>query len=287
MKRFRNILLLIGQGTDNRQTLEQAVDLAKLNQAQLMVIDVIPKLPANRKNLLTSNSHSKTQEIIVNKRRDRLKGLVEPHRNKGVQIKTKILIGTPFLEVIREVDLREHDLVMLTGDNRSSRQLFCSTSFHLIRKCPCPVWVMKTTRRQDNFRILAAIDLSRGNELEHSTNINIMELVTSLTRLEGGELHILNISSGMEQAIDKLFRDHDLNEIEPKVHHLNGKPEDSISELAEKKGIDLIVIGIVSHTGLAGFFVGNTVERVLQHVNCSVLIMKSEGFISTIKPKGA
>lgn len=279
--------MLIGQGTDNRQTLEQAVDLAKLNQAQLMVIDVIPKLPANRKNLLTSNSHSKTQEIIVNKRRDRLKGLVEPHRNKGVQIKTKILIGTPFLEVIREVDLREHDLVMLTGDNRSSRQLFCSTSFHLIRKCPCPVWVMKTTRRQDNFRILAAIDLSRGNELEHSTNINIMELVTSLTRLEGGELHILNISSGMEQAIDKLFRDHDLNEIEPKVHHLNGKPEDSISELAEKKGIDLIVIGIVSHTGLAGFFVGNTVERVLQHVNCSVLIMKSEGFISTIKPKGA
>jgi len=34
---------------------------------------------------------------------------------------------------------------------------------------------------------------------------------------------------------------------------------------------------------VAGFFIGNTAESVLQQVNCSVLTVKPEGFVSPVK----
>ena len=46
---------------------------------------------------------------------------------------------------------------------------------------------------------------------------------------------------------------------------------------------DQVVMGTVCRTGLAGFFIGNTAESVLQQVNCSVLVLKPEGFVSPVK----
>jgi nucleotide-binding universal stress UspA family protein len=44
------------------------------------------------------------------------------------------------------------------------------------------------------------------------------------------------------------------------------------------QGIDLLVMGTVCRTGIAGFLIGNTAEEVLNQVDCSVLTVKPEGF---------
>jgi len=38
----------------------------------------------------------------------------------------------------------------------------------------------------------------------------------------------------------------------------------------------------VCRTGMAGFFIGSTAENVLQQVNCSMLTVKPEGFVSPV-----
>jgi len=55
-----------------------------------------------------------------------------------------------------------------------------------------------------------------------------------------------------------------------------------VIDLAAEHGIDLIVMGTVCRTGVAGFFIGNTAENVLQQVDCSVLTVKPEGFVSPV-----
>ena len=52
-----------------------------------------------------------------------------------------------------------HDLVIMTAEGKDGfrERLFGSTSMHLMRECPCPVWVMKPTRRKRIERILAAV----------------------------------------------------------------------------------------------------------------------------------
>jgi nucleotide-binding universal stress UspA family protein len=46
--------------------------------------------------------------------------------------------------------------------------------------------------------------------------------------------------------------------------------------------VDVIVMGTVCRTGVAGFFIGNTAEKILNQVECSVLTVKPEGFESPI-----
>ena len=41
-------------------------------------------------------------------------------------------------------------------------------------------------------------------------------------------------------------------------------------------------MGTVCRTGVAGFFIGNTAEKVLSEVNCSVLTIKPEGFATPV-----
>jgi nucleotide-binding universal stress UspA family protein len=75
------------------------------------------------------------------------------------------------------------------------------------------------------------------------------------------------------------------------VHLIRGESKDVIPELAMKQKVDLIVMGTAARSGLPQFLIGNTAEDVLNRVDCSVLTVKQEGFISPItleeRPKSA
>jgi universal stress protein E len=66
------------------------------------------------------------------------------------------------------------------------------------------------------------------------------------------------------------------------MHLLKGEPEEVISEVAENLDVELVVMGTVSRSGLAGFLIGNTAERILQSLDCSVLAVKPQGFVSPV-----
>jgi nucleotide-binding universal stress UspA family protein len=64
--------------------------------------------------------------------------------------------------------------------------------------------------------------------------------------------------------------------------HLPGAPEDVIPAFAAEQALDLLVMGTVARTGVAGFFIGNTAERVLRNLPCSVLAVKPDGFVCPV-----
>ena len=106
----------------------------------------------------------------------------------------KILIGKPFLEIIREVLRNHHDLVIKSTEGRTAAKqlLFGSTDLHLMRKCPCPVWIIKSSKRKLNTRILAAVDPDPSNPESEKLNTLIMNLAVSLATQEHSELHIVH-----------------------------------------------------------------------------------------------
>lgn len=68
----------------------------------------------------------------------------------------------------------------------------------------------------------------------------------------------------------------------PRLHLIEGDPVERIPELVMEQGIDLLVMGTVCRTGIAGFLIGNTAEEVLNRIDCSVLTVKPEGFITPV-----
>ena len=100
------------------------------------------------------------RERIVEEESQRLEQWLDFIRQRGVPAGGKMLYGTAFLEIIREVLRNGHDLVMTAAEGRAALKdrLFGSTAMHLMRKCPCPVWVVKPTQPETHTRILAAVD---------------------------------------------------------------------------------------------------------------------------------
>ncbi|MBN2318875.1 MAG: universal stress protein [Acidobacteria bacterium] len=192
MQRFKNILLIAGGDDWERTSLKRAVDLAKNNGARLTVVDVVKEVPRGMQRLITSMHLVDIQKLVVEERLTDIKQHIKAVLPKGIRVAAKVLVGKPFLEIIREVLKNKHDLVMKTaqGEGRLKEVIFGSTAMHLFRKCPCPVWVIKPTHQKKYTRIMAAVDPDPFDEKRNALNTKIMKLATSLARIEGSELHV-------------------------------------------------------------------------------------------------
>ena len=195
MKHFKNILCMVEPGKECNPVVERAVILAENNQANLSVISVAPSARAGIGMPEGGPISADLQATIVNNHKQELENLVEPYRLR-IKIETRVLIGIPFLEIIREVLRNAHDLVIKCPESLDwLDRLFSSGDKHLLRKCPCPVWMVRSQTGESFDRILAAVDVDdsySSNELKTRQALNemVMELAGSLAVSEFAELHV-------------------------------------------------------------------------------------------------
>ncbi len=308
MQRFKNILLVLNPEIDEQAAIEKAVALAKKNQAKLTLFSVLER----QSDLVRSPEQALMLmlEGIATERSEWMDRQLAPIREQGVDVSSIVVAETPFLAIIRQVLSAQHDLVVITAEEKKGirARLFGTTSMHLMRKCPCPVWVVKRTHIRPYTRILAAIDPSIGDQQKDSLNPLILQLADGLATDQSAELHIVHAwhlfgeaysrgrgmsAEDVEEAkyqqkkriklrLDSLLNGEGLAHLKPRVHLLEGKAEERISELVVDQGIDLLIMGTVCRTGVAGFLIGNTAEEVLNQVDCSVLTVKPEGFLTPV-----
>jgi universal stress protein E len=280
----------------------------------LSPISDLPVDDRNNQSTVVEKPLFNIQEFITQEEQRSFQEYVAAIKQSGIQVNSKILFGTPFRKIIQEVLQGQLDLVMITADGSgtSKETLFGSTTMHLMRKCPCPVWVIKPPGQPSHInRILAAVDLVKGDHERAALANKIIELATSLARSQQSELLILHTWSlfgesilrgrgGISnEAIEKLLQEtqddhrqwlvellqqHSLEDLKSEVYLLKGDAGTLINDLAQVKEVDLIVMGTVSRVGLSGLLIGNTAEKVLQQANCSMLTVKPEGFVSPVKP---
>ena len=236
-----------------------------------------------------------------------------------VSVKTTVLVGKPFIEIIRQVLRNDHDLIIKSADADSGLRefLFSSTDKHLMRKCPCPVWIVKPTERQKYRRILAAVDQDPGEPVKETLNRQILEMATSMALSEYSEAHIVHAwevfgesllrshkwdfteaefkamleeeAAARRHWLEKLVKSYcasadasDNGAIDPHLHVVKGPAQQVVSKLARELEVDLVVMGTVARTGIDGFFMGNTAESILGQLDCSVLTIKPPGFTSPV-----
>lgn len=313
MKRFKNILFVANDEKPNETAFQRALDRAANNAARLTVVNVADAPGPEMRWVSKLIPPSKFLETLREERLAHLKDLVERFTGSGVPIELKLIEGDVFLEVIRQVLRGNHDLVIKPADSwpSATQSVFGSTDMHLMRKCPCPLWIMKLGRTERYARILAAVDpYSESREAGQLAGL-IMDLATSLAVSEGAELHIvhawrlstesiLRYGRGAlpaaevnelvmdarhehEKALNGLLGGYPLGDLGARVHLVKGMPAEVIREQVKGNRIDLVVMGTVGRTGIPGFFIGNTAEGVLSQVDCSVLTVKPAGFKSPVE----
>lgn len=79
-----------------------------------------------------------------------------------------------------------------------------------------------------------------------------------------------------------LLREAEINS-ETNIHNVRGLADKIIPDFIEDNSIDILVMGTVGRSGILGLIIGNTAENILQKVGCSLLALKPNGFVSSIK----
>lgn len=310
MQRFSKILALRGSGEQGESALRSAARVALTHKASLTVLSVLEEFPPR---MLAQNPPlAVLWNEVVHEAGLELEAHVSALRGQGLEADSKVLTGTPFMEIIREVMRGGYDLVIKDSESRGrlkSMLSLGSNDMHLLRKCPCPVWIVKPSRRDRFARILAAVDPDPFNEERDELNLRIMELAISIAKTGKAKLLIVHAwglapeslmrarhlvsEADLEAYLNETHTMHrkrlkelvsrfDLTGIEYETHLLKGEAWKIIPEVEKTMKADLVVMGTVGRAGLQGLIMGNTAEGILNSISCSVLAVKPEGFVSPV-----
>jgi nucleotide-binding universal stress UspA family protein len=310
MRRFESVLFVAGDESALVGALWRAADVARRNGAALTLAAVVEPLPPWGAFLPRGRDKAELQEAMVAARRADLERLAR-RLGDGLDVRVDVRVGTEFLEIVRLVLRDGHDLVVKGAAGAAGAPLG-STDLHLLRKCPVPVWIDRPARSTGYRRVLAAVDPCPEEPARESLDRAILDLAAAVASAYEAELHVLhawtlpgeaalsgpfmNVPPDEVAALGKTERrrrDHELRALlgryppaipDYRLHLLKGPASRVIPSFVRRHRMDLIVMGTVGRTGLPGLLIGNTAENVINHVGCSLLAVKPEGFASPVAP---
>ena len=310
MLNFKKILLVGNGMLEVKNSLKHAVRLAYQNQAKLDVLIVCPEFPKE-----LSEYKPVFEFSVAEKFKHELKATrseIAPNES-GVALNFKIEYNSvPSIYIIRHIIKNGYDLLIKDAETLNDERGFKAIDMDILRKCPCPVWISKTTHKNDHEKNIAvAIDPLSPTAEGHALSLHLLEISRSLANAYNEKLKIIScwdyvfeeyLSKNMSFKVDAedLARfvnttsqhHHDaLNQLiqesvitdNYEVAHVRGSPDEVIPQYITENSIDVLVMGTVGRTGIPGFVIGNTAENVLQNLNCSLIAIKPNGFMTPIK----
>ena len=232
-------------------------------------------------------------ERVIQNREQWINGKLKEHENTADQHRVKVdsvlLRGfTTADKILEYIQENNFDLVVIGSHGRTGIKhlLQGSVSEKVVRLSNIPVLTIHhSAKNYDPKIILVPIDFSKFSKIA-------MERAQFFAQLYNAKiifLHIIeqvihpafyaaNIESVFQidpslkkRTLNKLKEFVDLPEIKSEYLVLEGKAYKEIVETANKKKVDLIVMGTQGLTGLDYFLMGSTAERVVRLAECSVL----------------
>lgn len=310
MHQFKNILYVSDTPKDQTEGLKQAISLAKNNQAKLTVLIICPEFPKqfkeHQQNFHDLLRNQMKQNIEITK-----KAIQKSDHPINITVDT-LNNKTPNVAIIKYILTKGHDLVIKEPESKNIKSGFKAIDMGLLRKCPVPVWICQPIRvHSGDIRIAVAIDPESDEASAEQLSCQLLEVSRHLADFCNGEL---NIISCWDFTLEKELKENVFIKIDAKtvskllneeknehfgklgkliqqsgitgeneVHHLRGEPSEVIPQFLEKHKIDILVMGTVARTGIAGFITGNTAENIMQNISCSLVALKPKGFVSPVK----
>ncbi len=314
MQQFHKILFVSHSISDEINSLQQALSLARNNGASLDAILVCPELPRGLQSYKDKFETSLRENLqkSIQKSRDLVKV-----SESDVPIQINMLSGDMSgTGIIRQVLKGEYDLVVKEAEPMESGKGFKALDMELLRKCPCPLWIGRPLKHSHNaIRVAVAIDPDPYNleQVGRDLSLKLLTLSRSLADTCDGDgvldviscwkyeyegylrgniwvnvseaelgKHVRSAQMQHRKALEELVAESGLAG-NIRLHHIKGDPDEIIPQYIEDKQIDILVMGTVARTGIPELIMGNTAENILQKLPCSLMALKPNGFVSPVK----
>lgn len=283
----------------------RAILKAKKNDARLLFFAAL-NIPEEAFHSLPPKQGQQVKQSFYDWAHSTLAAITERARKEGVEADYDLVQGRGWLEMTKRVLRDKHDLVFVGTRNLTGwrRVLFGNTAMKLIRICPCPVWVTRPSQNRTSLNMLIATDLKPGSEDYLRTGI-------ALALQFEGSVHVLHV---VEYPLDRIWCTGQHDPVAENYHrevrdaasavlqqqleatayknlgsrlqvHLvegAGLPDVAIRLALQQYEINLLVMGTMARSGLPAVVMGNSAERLLPEVQCSLLALKPSNFVSPV-----
>ena len=314
MSIYNKILVVADINKDEQPALARAMQLAAQSRSPSKVTFFLSiyDFSYDMTSMLSVDERDAMRRGVIGQREKWMHKVASDYLVEGVNFEVRVVWhNRPYEAIIAEVFSGEHD-ILIKGTRKHDvleSVIFTPTDWHLLRKCPCPVLLVKNAEWPENSSIIASVHVGSENETHLGLNDSMVEQLKSLTERLGAEPYLVNAYPVTPANITI-----ELPEFDPATytdavrgHHLTamkalrqkhgyddeqtiveqGLPEDIIPEVAERVNAAMVIIGTTGRTGLSAVFIGNTAEHVIDKINCDVLALKPKGYISPLDPNTA
>jgi universal stress protein E len=311
MKTRQSVMVALGDlSSSHTALLRKAARIAKSRRAELRLVHVIP-LPYGPV-MAAAADIKRAARAQIDDCTQRLRKLSDIAELRGLRRQITVTWDYPVADALVRQVLRHRPQLLLVQSHRHSRLArvwLDNTDWELIRKCPIPVWFSKTSGRLAHGRVFAAIDPLHAHAKPAAVDKSILHHAVAAAAGRAGRVTVAHIysvpatattnpavepywlpPSAEEQRVMKAnARRAVAREIKPHGIEMDdclvvqGDASDAIPRLVKKSGARLLVMGAVSRSGIRGLFIGHTAERVIDSVDCDVLVVKPRGFRTSVE----
>lgn len=301
MNKYRNILVVADSDLKSNMSLSRAVHIAQqegADQIKIKFFLVIYDFSYELTSVLPQSEREEMRNTVIHEKLGALTKIAESYSHCAT-IEVKAIWNSHYFDaILEEVTHFDHDLVIKNSYLHPPLQsfIFTPTDWHLIRKSPVPVLLVKDEHWQKGGDILAAINCSEDDDIQDVLNHKIIQEGLEVSKLLQGTLHIINsyvgtpINIAIElpdfdpQAYDAALKKHHWEKLtnyadqyqipHAQIHLVEGTPEETLPEICLKMQTHTLILGSLGRTGFSAALVGNTAEHIIDQVSCDLLVIK-------------
>lgn len=304
MSAYNNVLVVLDPGVEPQKALNRALELTRLQGGKLTAFLSVYDFSYEMTTMLSGEERESMRQAVIKDRELWISELTERHRTAGLNIVIKVVWHSrPFEAIVHAVLEDKYDLLIKgTHDHDVLKSMiFTPTDWHILRKCPCPVLMVKDHDWPQGGNIIAAVNA--GSEQEHHLSLNqrVIAKARQMATMLNANTHLVNAFPGTPvniaieipefnpqeynsttkhhhaDAVAGLAKQFDIDS--QQCHVLEGMPEDVLPLIANKLDAEMVIIGTIGRTGLSAAIIGNTAEHVIDRLDCDVLAIKPANFV--------
>jgi len=284
-----------------RAAIEEAVHLASHSGGSITFCSTL-NVSAQTATLITRD-HQNLLRTVEDVAAEMLDAIVADVATRGVTADRVVRIGAPD-EQLAKLALEGCFDILIVGTrsrNRAMRALFGGTAQKLIRTAPCAVWIVKPEEVREIREIAFASDMSEAGRPALAEAIGIARAldaklfvvhavdIAELSYLLMAGVPVDEIAAARQRMMEDaqttlqqqlVATDYRTLPHGVKIEMIEGAPDEAIPKFVVDNEIDILVMGTHGRSGISRLVLGNTAERILPLVNCSVLTVKPHDFVS-------
>ncbi|WP_261835574.1 universal stress protein UspE [Vibrio ishigakensis] len=313
MSIYNNILVVANIDAEQQPALARAMQIGRKSKSpcKITFFLAIYDFSYEMTSMLSSDERDAMRAGVIHQREQWMKEVAAPYHDDDIELDIKVVWhNRPYEAIISEVFAQDFELVVKTTRKHDVLEsvLFTPTDWHLLRKCPCAVLLVKDHDFPEHGHIVASVHVGSENEHHLDLNHRMVRKTLDLAERLNATPHLVNSYPITPPNITV-----ELPEFDPTIysdsvrgHHLKsmkalrqeygideeqtiveqGLPQDVIPKAVEDLNAGLVVLGTSGRTGLSAVFLGNTAENIIDKINCDVLALKPSGYISPLDPNG-